>query len=361
MSLALTQFETLKKKRKKSFAVIIALLIATLFCAVYALSSGSSPLAFSKIISFVAEKLSLASASLTQAESYIISELRLPRLCMAILTGIVLASSGAAMQGVFRNPLADPGILGVNSGASLGAALMIVLGTYIIPESLGAFRLYSIPLGAFLGALIVTVLLYKIGSVNGRTNTAMLLLGGIALQAMVGAALGLLTFIADEEELRSLTFWSMGSLDISGWQELAFLAPICFFAYFMIHRQAKALNSLLLGEAEAIHLGYNVQSLKIQLIIWTSLAVGVTVAFTGGIGFIGLVAPHLIRLMLGPDHRILFPASALCGACLLLIADTLARTIASPVEIPIGIITAALGSPFFLALLFKARNKGFSL
>ena len=361
MSSEAIQFESFKQKRKKSTVIIIALLISTIICAIAALSSGASAIPATKIFTFFAEKVSLITASLSQTDTYIISELRLPRICMAILTGIVLASCGAAMQGVFRNPLADPGILGVNSGAGLGAALMIVLGAQIVPESLPMLKFYSIPLGAFIGALLVTIILYRVGSSEGRTNTAMLLLGGIALQAMIGAVLGLLTFISSEEELRSLTFWSMGSLDISGWKELSLIAPICLISYFMIHRQAKALNSLLLGESEAVHLGYNVQALKVQLIIWCSLAVGITVAFTGGIGFIGLVAPHLIRLMLGPDHRILFPASALCGACLLLISDTLARTVASPVEIPIGIITATLGSPFFLALLFKARKKGFSL
>ena len=361
MSSEAIYLERFKQKRKKSSLVIASLFFLTVVFAMLALSSGASAMPVTKIFAFFGEKLSMVANSLTQTDSYIISELRLPRICMAILTGIVLASCGAAMQGVFRNPLADPGILGVNSGAGLGAALIIVLGAEILPEAYPMLKFYSIPIGAFVGALLVTITLYRVGSSEGRTNTAMLLLGGIALQAMIGAVLGLLTFVSSEEELRSLTFWSMGSLDISGWKELGLIAPICLISYYMIHRQAKALNSLLLGESEAVHLGYNVQALKVQLIIWCSLAVGITVAFTGGISFIGLVAPHLIRLMLGPDHRILFPASALCGACLLLVSDTLARTVASPVEIPIGIITATLGSPFFLALLFKARKKGFSL
>ena len=283
-------------------------------------------------------------------------QLRLPRVLLAVLVGSTLAVAGAMMQGLFRNPLADPGLVGVSSGAALGAVLMIVIG-----ERLPALDLTRgpmlIPAAALAGAWIVTLLILKLGSQNGTTSVATLLLAGIAINAFVGAIIGLCTFLADDAQLRSLNFWMLGSLGIASWGSLLLTLPFCLAVLAIAPRAARPLNALSLGEAEASHLGFHPQRTKLLIIFLTSVGVGGCVAQTGMIGFIGLVVPHLLRLLIGPDHRSLLPGSALLGAALLLIADTLARTVVSPAEMPIGIITAAVGAPFFLGLLWQQKRK----
>lgn len=291
---------------------------------------------------------------LGQAE-LIVGQIRLPRTLLGIGTGGVLALAGVAMQGLFRNPLADPGLIGVSSGAALGAAIAIVFGASIggLPE---VFAPYLLSACAFVGGLLVTALVYRLGRHNGQTSVATMLLAGIALTALAGALIGLFTYLADDATLRTLTFWNLGSLNGASYPRLWPLLLITLLVACWLPRRVNALNALLLGESEARHLGFDVERLKIELILCTALGVGAAVAAAGMIGFIGLVVPHLLRLIVGPDHRVLLPASMFGGAILLLLADLIARLALAPAELPIGIVTALIGAPFFLYLLVRGRS-----
>ncbi len=292
-------------------------------------------------------------AGLEQAE-LILAQIRLPRTLLGCAVGAVLALCGVAMQGLFRNPLADPGLVGVSSGAALGAAIAIV-GSTVVPALVPGWEPYVLSVFAFVGSLVVTLLVYRLGRRNGQTHVATMLLAGIALTALAGAVVGLFTYLADDRTLRSLTFWNLGSLNGASYARLWPLLLITVAVALWLPRRAKALNALLLGESEARHLGFDVERVKRELVICTALGVGAAVAAAGLIGFVGLVVPHLMRLLVGPDHRLLLPASALAGASLLLLADVAARLVIAPAELPIGIVTALLGAPFFLYLLLRER------
>lgn len=298
--------------------------------------------------------LPVSADGLGQAE-LIVGQIRLPRTLLGIATGGVLALAGVAMQGLFRNPLADPGLIGVSSGAALGAAIAIVFGASIggLPE---AFAPYLLSACAFAGGLLVTALVYRLGRHNGQTSVATMLLAGIALTALAGALIGLFTYLADDATLRTLTFWNLGSLNGASYPRLWPLLLITLLVACWLPRRVNALNALLLGESEARHLGFDVERLKVELILCTALGVGAAVAAAGMIGFIGLVVPHLLRLIVGPDHRVLLPASMFGGAILLLLADLIARLALAPAELPIGIVTALIGAPFFLYLLIRGRS-----
>ncbi|PJI48828.1 MAG: ABC transporter permease [Pseudomonas sp.] len=298
--------------------------------------------------------LPVSADGLGQAE-LIVGQIRLPRTLLGIATGGVLALAGVAMQGLFRNPLADPGLIGVSSGAALGAAIAIVFGASIggLPE---AFAPYLLSACAFAGGLLVTALVYRLGRHNGQTNVATMLLAGVALTALAGALIGLFTYLADDATLRTLTFWNLGSLNGASYPRLWPLLLITLLVACWLPRRVNALNALLLGESEARHLGFDVERLKVELILCTALGVGAAVAAAGMIGFIGLVVPHLLRLLVGPDHRVLLPASMFGGAILLLLADLIARLALAPAELPIGIVTALIGAPFFLYLLIRGRS-----
>lgn len=298
--------------------------------------------------------LPVAADSLGQAE-LIVGQIRLPRTLLGVATGGVLALAGVAMQGLFRNPLADPGLIGVSSGAALGAAIAIVFGASLggLPE---AFAPYLLSACAFAGGLLVTALVYRLGRHNGQTNVATMLLAGVALTALAGALIGLFTYLADDATLRTLTFWNLGSLNGASYPRLWPLLLVTLLVACWLPRRVDALNALLLGESEARHLGFDVERLKVELILCTALGVGAAVAAAGMIGFIGLVVPHLLRLIVGPDHRVLLPASMFGGAILLLLADLIARLALAPAELPIGIVTALIGAPFFLYLLIRGRS-----
>lgn len=279
--------------------------------------------------------------------------IRFPRVALAALLGAGLAVSGAMLQGLFRNPLADPGLIGVTSGAALTAAFTIVLGATVLPGLTRWLGPFTLPLAAFLGSIVTTLLIHRLATSNGSTSLAVMLLSGIAVNAVVGAGIGVMTYIASDQQLRTLSFWSLGSLGGANWTSIGIVAPCVFVALAFGCRKASELNLMLLGEAEAAHTGVTAQSLKGWIILLSALAVGALVAFCGMVGFIGLVAPHCIRLIYGPDHRVLLPASALLGAVLVIIADTVARTAFAPAEMPLGILTALLGAPFFLVLLMR--------
>ncbi|MBF8758198.1 FecCD family ABC transporter permease [Pseudomonas guariconensis] len=298
--------------------------------------------------------LPVRAEGLEQAEM-ILGQIRLPRTLLGLAVGAVLALSGVTMQGLFRNPLADPGLVGVASGAALGAAVAIVGGSWLggIPEW---FSPYLLSVSAFVGGLGVTALVYRLGRRDGQTSVATMLLAGIALTALAGSAVGLFTYLADDATLRTLTFWNLGSLNGASYERLWPLLLVTGAVALWLPRRAQALNALLLGESEARHLGIEVEALKRELVFCTALGVGAAVAAAGLIGFIGLVVPHLVRLLAGPDHRVLLPASLLAGGALLLFADLMARLALAPAELPIGIVTAFIGAPFFLFLLVRGRS-----
>ena len=318
-----------------------------------ALSKGAVEISLSQLFAIIFQ--TAASANMVVLEN-ILFEIRLPRVCMAMLCGASLALAGACLQGLFRNPLADPGLVGVTSGAALGAALMIVLGARLSADVINLLGGYALPIAAFIGAMCVTLIIFGIAGRSGKIIIATLLLAGIAINALAGVCIGVLTYISDDAELRSLTFWSMGSLGGMTHGILAIvIGPVLVSSLIML-MLAKQLNLFQLGEDGARHLGVNTQKLKFVLMAAVALAVGSCVAFTGIIGFVGLVVPHLIRLLIGPDHRVVVPGSALLGAALLTLSDLIARTSIAPAEIPIGLMTSAIGAPFFLWMLIKQQK-----
>ncbi len=292
-----------------------------------------------------------------EALGQILLHIRLPRVFAAALVGGTLAVTGAVMQGLFRNPLVDPGIVGVMSGASFAATLSIVIGGALFPVFFTETNDYALPIAAFLGGWAVTMLLYLFAKRGGVINIATMLLIGIALGALTGALTGLLSYIADDKQLRSITFWSMGSLAIFDWYKLAILSVICAVALPLLLRDANILNALMLGENVAGHLGFDTEKAKKRQILLVALLVGGCVAFSGGIGFVGLVVPHIVRMLLGSNHRFVLPASFLFGAALLNFSDLIARTIVSPAELPIGILTAMIGAPFLGFLVWKGAKR----
>lgn len=287
----------------------------------------------------------------------VIQKIRLPRTILCLLVGAILAISGTVMQGLFRNPLAEPGIIGVSAGAGLGATIAIVLFSSLSLQYPLLMNIVGIPLCAFFGGGLSTLLVYALGTSRHGTSVAIMLLAGIAIGSLSGAMIGYLSFIADDQMLRDLSLWSMGSLAGATWTSIL-LASTCFILLLVLFSMnAQSLNALLLGESEAGHLGVNTQNLKRFMILLTAVGVGVTVSIAGMIGFIGLIVPHLGRMFVGPDHRKLIPLSAFMGAILLTGADMFARIMVSPAELPVGIVTAIIGSPFFIYLLFKQRGR----
>jgi len=282
--------------------------------------------------------------------------IRLPRIAMTGMIGALLAAAGAIMQGLFRNPLADPALVGVSSGGAFAAAATIVIGDRVLAGAGNDLPFGVLPIAAFVGSLAATLVLYRIATRENRTSIAILLLGGLAIAAIANAGIGVLVFMADDRQLRDVTFWLLGSLSGATWDKAAVILPFLVGMLLAFPFIAHGLDLLVLGEAEAFHMGVEVERLKRLAIVLVSAMTGAAVAFAGVIGFVGIVVPHLLRLLVGPGHRLLLPASALLGAALLIAADTAARTIAAPAEVPIGILTALVGAPFFLAVLLRQRS-----
>ena len=290
-------------------------------------------------------------------EHLVFVNIRLPRLLLGVAAGAGLGLAGALMQGLFRNPLADPGLIGVSSGAALAAASFIVMGNLWFPDlprALGSWTLVSM---AFLGGLVVTFLIYALAQSQGGTRMGLMLLAGIAVNALAGAGLGYLSFLATDEQLRNLQFWLLGSLGGARWSAVVLVGTIVFIASCAGLTLARPLNAIALGEAQAVLLGVDVERTKRWAIWVCALAVGAVTATTGMIGFVGLIAPHWVRMVAGPDHRIVLPGSALLGAALVLAADAVARTAVKPAELPLGVLTAFIGVPMFLAMLRHFRGR----
>ncbi|UTW46631.1 iron ABC transporter permease [bacterium SCSIO 12696] len=298
----------------------------------------------------------LSSESLNQ-QALIVSAIRLPRVLLAALTGAVLASCGAVLQGLFRNPLADPTLIGVSAGASAGASAMIVFGALFF-DGFGVFAqgLPWVAVGAFLGGLLAALVVYRLATSSNGTSVSTMLLAGIAISSLAVAISSLLSYLADNDTLRRISLWQMGDLNGANWQRVAVGTAVMALLLPLFIRDGRALNAMLLGESEARHLGIQVQWLKRRSIFLCALGVGISVAIAGMISFVGLIIPHLVRLLVGPDHRYLLPASAVAGAILLVLADVIARVVMAPAELPTGILTALLGVPFFVSLLIQQRR-----
>lgn len=332
--------------------LVLGLIVA--ISAIYSITVGPMNISFRDSLS----SLLLQSDDIAKHINLVIHEIRFPRTLLCMLVGAILALCGTVMQGLFRNPLAEPGIIGVSAGASLGAALAIVLLGNLNVDARW-MNAITLPLCAFVGGALTTIVVYRLGTNKFGTSVTIMLLAGVAISAVSGAGIGYLNYVADDQMLRDLTLWSMGSFAGANWQSITLCGITLLGLYFYFTRRAMALNALLLGESEARHLGIPIQRLKRALIVLSAVGVGVTVSAAGMIGFVGLVVPHLGRMLVGPDHRNLLPVSALLGALLLTIADMFARVAAAPAELPIGIVTALVGAPFFLYLLFQQKGKIF--
>ena len=296
-----------------------------------------------------------AAPSTALRERIVVIDVRFPRAVLGALTGAGTAVAGAVMQGVFRNPLADPGLVGVAPGAALAAVAFVVFGAplaMLLPTPLQALGL---PLAAFAGGLGTTLVIARLAAKDGRTQVATLLFAGLALGALASAGTGVMVFLASEQQTREFLFWTLGSLGGATWLKAALAAPFVLGLLAASVVLARGLDALALGEAEAFHAGVSVERLKRGAVIAVAAGVGASVAAAGVVGFIGLVVPHLARLVVGPSHRVLLPASALLGVAVLLGADILARMIAAPAELPLGVVTALVGAPFFLWLLLRRR------
>lgn len=291
---------------------------------------------------------------LNEGDDYgVLMHVRFPRVVLGIIVGACLGIAGASLQGLFRNPLADPGLIGVSAGAGLGASIWIVLLGSVFP----AVGQWGITCSAFAGAGVITYCAWKLANVQHMISTVHLLLAGVAFSSLAGACIGLLTVLSTDEQLRNLTFWMLGSLSSATWTHVLVAAVVGAMGMMTLLPLGRPLNLLSLGESDAYHLGVNTRQINYRVILGSTLAVGAAVSTAGGIGFIGLVIPHLLRMFIGPDHRFLLPGSALLGATLLVGSDLTARTIAAPLEIPVGVITAFFGAPFFLGLVWRQRRE----
>ena len=349
--------KTIRQMRSYRTSMLVALGIATVIVTVLAASSGALKLSFMETLAILLDGIGITGAHpIDESHKAVVWSIRLPRVLLALMVGAILSVSGAVMQGLFRNPLAEPGLIGVSSGAALAAAIMIVLGDPLLATLPEAIRPLMLPAAAFIGASMCTYLVYAVSLHEGRLSVTTMLLAGIAFNAIGFSALGMLQYLADDNELRGLTFWMMGSLGGATWDTVQLIGVIACITLTGSILLARPLNCFLLGSAEAAHLGVSVERITRISIILVALGVGATVAMSGMIGFLGLVVPHIIRLAVSPDHRIVIPGAALLGACLLVGADTFARLIVVPSELPVGIVTTLFGSPFFLFLLIKAKQ-----
>ncbi len=331
----------------KLFAALGAVVLAI---AAAELAYGPVSLSLSEVSSAI---LGWGDASSTA----IVTQIRAPRLLLGIAVGTALALSGCALQGVLRNPLADPGLIGVTGGASVGAAATIVLGDALALELPREIRPYLLPVSAFLGCALVTSFVFRLSRHAGTTSVATLILAGVAINAIAGAAIGVMVYISDDRQLRDLTFWTMGSLGGANWTMVAVTLAVVSVAAAALATLGRALDLFQIGERAAFHSGLNVERTKRNIALLSAIAVGGATAAAGPIGFIGLVAPHMARLIIGPSHRLVLPASALLGMGLLLGSDLAVRNIVPPAEPPIGLATSLIGGPFFLWLLLT-RMKG---
>lgn len=337
------------KRRLRWSLIIICLLIGLVLTIILALSIGPVGIPMATVFKILFQ----FPQSWPDSQEIIVTRVRLPRILLGALVGSALAVAGCAMQGLFKNPMASPYILGISSGAAFGASVAIVVG---VSFGVSIFmHTLAIPIMAFIFSSITVFLVYNIARVHGRVPIETLLLAGIAVGAFFSAQVSLMKYLAGEE-LRGIVFWLMGGLWASTWDKVAIAFPLIVLGVGVMMFLARDLNLMLMGEEHALNLGINVESVKKVVLIFASLVTAAAVSVSGIIGFVGLIIPHIMRIFVGPDHRILLPSSCLVGAMFLILMDTLARTMIQPTELPVGIITASFGAPFFLYLLRKRKR-----
>ncbi len=341
------------QNRKRHVAQLILLAVGLLVASVLGVALGSVTLAPGDILRSLAH-LPAAGRPAVGVDA-IIWQLRLPRVILAWLVGAGLSLAGAAFQGLFRNPLADPFILGISAGGSLGAALAILASLQLAWSGM-----QLVPPAAFVGSLLTVALVYMLARAPGRLSSLNLVLAGVAVSAFLSSVLAFLTSISSDATQKAISFWLVGGLTAASWQHVVLAAPYLIVGGVAMLVLARDMNLLALGEETAQQLGVNVGLVQVVLVVAASLTTAAAVAVTGVIGFVGLVVPHLTRLWVGPDHRWLLPASALSGAAFLVLADTIGRTLWSPLEVRVGIITGLVGGPFFLYLLRRSLRRGVS-
>lgn len=325
---------------------------------VFSLGLGAMKIPVLDVLRILANKIGIIDFTVKDdlAENVLLY-VRLPRIVLGLLVGAALGISGAAVQGIFRNPLAEPGLIGISAGASLFAVLIIAMESLLLVSLSELLGFYLLAFCAFAGAGFAAMLVYQFSKTEGKPNVATMLLAGIAINALAGALTGLLTYTADEQQLRTITFWMLGSLGGANWNMIMSITPFILIPVFVLPIYSKGLNLFSIGEHQAEQIGMNPGKIKNRVVILSTLAVGACVSVTGIIGFVGLLVPHIIRLIGGADHRLVLPASALLGALVLTVSDMLARVVVAPVELPIGVITALLGAPIFLYILYKDKKK----
>lgn len=342
----------MKVKRKIGFWGGIGLILL-LISVIISLSIGTAKLSLAHVWSILFQQIPLVGHYVTgdwaESTEQIILKVRLPRVVLAILVGACLSLAGAGFQGVLRNPLADPYILGVSSGAAVGAAFVILLG---LQSTL--FGLWTIPIVAFTTALISLLIVLRLANVQGKYQLETIILSGVVVSAFLSSFVSLMVSLSDKV-VNQIVFWLMGSLAMQGWSFIVVLIPYLLIGFFVLLFYSKHLNLFALGENEAAHLGVNVKRTRLIILIVSTFITAAAVSIVGTIGFVGLVVPHLVRLIVGPDYRVIIPVTAVVGALYVLWADTLARTLLSPTEIPLGVVTAFLGAPFFGYLLRRSK------
>jgi iron complex transport system permease protein len=343
---------------RRTIKYVFILLLVLLFLILIASAVGSASLGLKEtslvIVSLIPGLRNLIDAdALNEQSVVIISKIRLPRIFMSIAVGIALASAGVIFQGIFRNPMADPYIIGVSAGASFGATIGLLFTTSIRVLNISATNIF-----AFVGAIAATFIVYNISRIRNKTSVLTLLLAGVALSALF-SAINSFIYIFRSHDLAKVIFWLMGGLTASSWQQLSVTGPIVLVLLLITGFFMKDLNLISLGDERAAQLGVNIDRVKVLLLVLASLSAAAAVSVAGIIGFVGLITPHIVRIIVGPDHRILYPTSAIAGAVLLLGSDTIARMALSPREIPVGIITSVIGVPFFIYLLMRSKKKVF--
>ena len=330
---------------------VAALSVGLLGVALASLTMGPVSISLTHVGSVLFDNLGLDVWSHTTTERLVVEELRLPRTIVGGLVGMALGVAGATMQGLFRNPMADPGIIGVSSGGAVGAVTAIALGIS------SAFYM-ALPLFSFLGAMAAAFLVYGIALVGGRFSMATLLLAGVAVGSFLGAVISaVIVLVPNNESLREILFWLAGGLEARSWEHVGLAAPPILAGLLLIVAMSRDLNLLMLGDDDARSMGVSVGMTRPVLLAAASLVTGVAVAVSGIIAFVGLVVPHMLRLVVGPDHRVLIPVSALGGGIFVVLADTIARTVIQPAEFRVGILTAFVGAPFFILLLIRNKRR----
>lgn len=331
----------------------LILLIATIF----SLGLGAFHIPVQEVVVLLCQKMGFfGSVTVDEMYSDVLFIIRMPRVLLGVLVGAALGISGAAIQGIFRNPLAEPGLIGISAGASLFAAVVISFEAILLVHLAEWMGAYVLAFAAFAGAGLAALLVYQISKKNGRSSVTTMLLAGIAINALAGALTGLMTYMASEQELRTITFWMLGSLGGASWDNITVLALFVGIPLILLPFFSKELNAFSLGESQADLLGMRVDHTKKWVVVLSTLAVGAAVAVSGIIGFVGLLVPHMVRLIGGVDHRYVLPGSMLMGAFILTLADVLSRILIAPIELPIGVITAILGTPVFLYILIKEKQ-----